>query len=558
MIKINMGRTMTGLLAAAFFCCASAFVSLADVETAGVQATIQSCLINSDQNSVTVQVSNNAGMEGTDGVLYLVEMQPYQTNLDGRTDYAASAAPGGTVTFTFPLNRSTAQDRLYSKFVVAVWDGTKYIQISKPHYITNPEMVAVNTKPFNAPLTKKGLNIQLNMLGDAFELGVKHVATNISFHQILGQGIDYQYDGKTYHFDKNVIQGYDDTISALSGKGMTVTAIILNGWNDATPDLIYPGTKKNANAFYYMFNVATQSGLDQTRAITSFLAERYDGSDPNHGKISNWIIGNEINNQQWNYVGTMDINRYVQAYQEAFRVFYTAIKSTSASDRVYYSLDYNWNNEIDNKVKYGGKAVLDTFNSIANEQGQLDWGLSYHPYPCPMTEPEFWDDDQTGLITNDINSPVINFKNLTTLTDYMAQNALKSTTGQVRHIILTEQGFTATSPTRGSIPYIQAAAYAYSYYMVDSNPYIDAYILSRQVDAPLEVRSGLSFGLWECRMDRGDDIVATRRRKIWQVFRDIDKKKYTLESTEFAKQIIGINKWSDVIPDFRWRALENQ
>lgn len=556
MKKITMGRAVAGMLSAAFLCYASAFVSLAEVDAAGVQATIQSCLVSSDKNNVTVQVSSNANMEGTDGVLYLVELQPYQNSLEGRTDYAASSAPGASATFTFPLNRNTVNDRLYSKFVVAVWDGTKYIEISKPHYITNPELVASNTKAFNDPLTKKGLNIQLNMLGDAFELGVKHVATNISFHQILGQGIDYQYDGKTYHFDKNVIESYDSTISALSGKGMTVTAIILNGWNDATPDLIYPGTKKSSKAFYYMFNTATQNGLDQTRAIASFLAERYNGANPNHGKISNWIIGNEINNQQWNYVGEKDITSYVQAYQDAFRVFYTAIKSTSANDRVYYSLDYNWNNEIDNKLKYGGRAIVDTFNSIANDQGQMDWGLSYHPYPCPMTEPEFWDDDQTGLITNDFNSPVINFKNLTTLTDYMAQDALKSPTGQVRHIILTEQGFTATSPTRGNVAQIQAAAYAYSYYMVDSNPYIDAYILSRQVDAPLEVRSGLSFGLWECSMDRGDDIVATKRRKIWVVFRDIDKKKYTLESSEFAKSIIGINKWSDVIPNFRWRSLE--
>ena len=186
----------------------------------------------------------------------------------------------------------------------------------------------------------------------------------------------------------------------------------------------------------------------------------------------------------------------------------------------------------------------------------MEWGLSYHPYPCPMTEPEFWDDDQTGLITNDFNSPVINFKNLTTLTNYLAQDSLKTSSGQVRHVILTEQGFTATSQSRGSIPQIQAAAFAYSYYMVDSNPYIDAYILSRQVDAPLEVRSGLSFGLWECSMKNGDDIVATKRRKIWQVFKDIDKKKYTLETTEFAKSIIGIEKWSDVIANFRWRAQE--
>lgn len=556
MKKTKIGRVFTGLLAAGFLCCASAFVSLAEEVFTDDQAVIQSCLINSDLTSVTVTVSSHAPAEGTDGILYLVELQPYQNSLEGRTDYAAKASLGDSAAFTFSLNRNTLQDRLYSRFVVAVWDGNKYIPVSKPHYITNPEAVAANKNKFSDPLTKKGLNIELNMLGDAFELGVKHVATNISFHQILGQGIDYQYDGKTYHFDANVIKGYDDTISALSGKGMTVTAIILNGWNPATPDLIYPGTKKSSNAFYYLFNTATPEGLEQTRAIASFLAERYNGSNPNQGKISNWIIGNEINNQQWNYVGARDLTSYVQAYQNAFRVFYTAIKSTSANDRVYYSLDYNWNNEIDNKLKYGGRQIVDTFNSIANEQGQMDWGLSYHPYPCPMTEPEFWDDDKTGLIKNDFDSPVINFKNLTTLTDYMAQDSLKSPTGQVRHIILTEQGFTARTQSGQDVSQVQAAAYAYSYYMVDSNPYIDAYILSRQVDAPLEVRSGLAFGLWACDMNRGDDIVATRRRKIWQVFHDIDKKKSTLETTEFAKSIIGIQKWSDVIPNFKWKALE--
>ena len=98
----------------------------------------------------------------------------------------------------------------------------------------------------------------------------------------------------------------------------------------------------------------------------------------------------------------------------------------------------------------------------------------------------------------------------------------------MRHIILTEQGFTSYSPTRGDIPEIQAAAYAYSYYLVDSNPYIDAYTVSRQVDAPSEAKQGLKFGLWECDMNQPDKIVATKRKKIWQVFRDIDKRKIRL------------------------------
>ena len=50
---------------------------------------------------------------------------------------------------------------------------------------------------------------------------------NIAFHQIWGDGIDYEYDGKTYHFSKAVIETYDETISAMSNKDITVTAIIL-------------------------------------------------------------------------------------------------------------------------------------------------------------------------------------------------------------------------------------------------------------------------------------------------------------------------------------------
>lgn len=68
-----------------------------------------------------------------------------------------------------------------------------------------------------------------------------------------------------------------------------------------------------------MFNAETEAGFDQTKAIASFLAQHYSGDNPNYGKVSNWIIGNEINNQQWNYMGPMDLTNYVKAYQKAFR-----------------------------------------------------------------------------------------------------------------------------------------------------------------------------------------------------------------------------------------------
>ena len=575
MIKRHWIKGAAALFCAAFLCAAGGAAAFADnsagtAETASAEAetapedagavnttaAITSCLVTGNGSTIQVEAESNGDMNTTDGYLYLFELKPYEDTIEGRTDYAAWANGGMAASFTLDLNRGTASDRLYSRFVVAVKTENGYEAVSDYHYITNPEVTAANQTPYRESLSKKGLQMEVSQLGDAFQLGVKHSSVNIAFHQILGDGIDYEYDGKTYHFSKAVIETYDETISAMSNKDITVTAIILNGWNPATPDLIVPGATQKSNVFYYMPNVQTQAGFEETRAIAAFLAERYSGDNPNYGKVSNWIIGNEINNQQWNHMGATDITNYVQTYQEAFRVFYTAIKSTSANDRVFFSLDYNWHNEADGKLKYGGKDIIDYFNSIANVQGQMDWGVAYHPYPCPMTDAIFWDDANTGLITNDLNSPVVNFINLNVLTDYLATPAFQKPDGEVRNIMLTEEGFTATNANGDDLSQIQAAAYAYSYYLVDSNPYIDAYILSRQVDAPSEVNQGLAFGLWTCDMSQPDQIVPQKRRKIWEVFRDIDNSKRTLEATEFAKSIIGIDKWSDVIPNFKWRGQE--
>lgn len=525
-------------------------------------AHITKCAIESGN-----QIVISGQMEGSwsdpayyDNYLYLFELQPYQDDLDGRTDYSGWITKGDALSFTLPLNLGTAGDRLYSKFVVAVFDGEKYTPVSNTVYVTNPEAVAKNTDAYRTAQTKKGLLIEntTSMVADAFELGVNHVIVNIPFHHILGEGISYEYDGKTYSFNKELMETYDNTIRRMSEKNMTVTAVILNGWNDNTPQLVYPGvTKQPANeVFYYGFNASTQEGYETIKAIASFLADRYSSLSSPYGKVSNWIIGNEINNQQWNYVGPMSLEQYVQEYERAFRVFYTAIKSTSRNDRVFFSTDYNWNHDANGSTKYNAKDVIDLFADRTGAGGPMDWGLAYHPYSIPLTEPEFWDDDQTGLIQYDASSPVVNLKNLNVLTDYMQNGNMRMANGEVRPIILSEQGFTSKSATRGVNYDLQAAAIAYAYYIADSNPYIDAFIMSRQVDAPLETKDSLMFGLWHCDENQPNAIVPTMRKKAWSIYKNIDNKKTTLETTEFAKEILGIQKWSDVIPNFRWRSQE--
>lgn len=264
-----------------------------------VSAQINSCTVTSDKQNIHITGSSSGDPVGTDGNIYMFELEPYESGIGDRRDYLWQTSVGQAIDFTLPANWSkSSPDRLYDSYVAAVYDGEKFVEVSAPHYVTNPEVVAANQKPFNAALTKKGLRIQIDMLDDAMDLGVKHAGTDIMFQQILGEGITYEYDGKTYHFSAPVMADYDRTISALSNKGISVTAVILNGWSDNTPDLVYPGVKKTSSAYHYMFNVATPAGYEQTRAIAAFLAERYDGSNPNYGKVSNWVIGNEVNNQK--------------------------------------------------------------------------------------------------------------------------------------------------------------------------------------------------------------------------------------------------------------------
>lgn len=524
-------------------------------------AHIYECAISGDQIVIDGQMEGSFSDSAYyDNYLYLFEQKPYQRDLKGRTDYAAWITKGDALHFSIPLNYGTQSDRLYSSFVVAVYDGEEYIQVSNEVYVTNPEVMAKYTEPYKTGQTKKGLLIQTtqSMIADAFELGVNHVIVNIPFSHILGSGIDYTYDGRTYHFSSDVLAVYDDTIRRMSEKNMTVTAVLLNDWNNATPQLYYPGVTRQpaGTANYYGFHVATEEGFETLKAIAAFLTERYSSLQSPYGRVSNWVIGNEINNQLWNYMGPMSLEQYMEEYVRAFRVFYTAIRSTSSTSRVFFSTDYNWLHEADGRLKYNAKDVLDTFNSMVVPGGPMDWELAYHPYSIPMVEPEFWNDAETGLIKNNASSPVVNMINLNVLTDYLQQPQLLMRSGKPRHVILSEQGFTSQSHSRGEVEELQAAAIAYAYYLADSNPLIDAFIMSRQVDAPSEVAASCSFGLWSCDMSKPNDIVPTMRKQSWTVYKNIDDRKRTLETTEKYKKYIGIEKWSDVIPDFKWKSQE--
>ncbi len=501
-------------------------------------ATILSCRINPRTSNVKLQFSLPGIPASDDDKLYLFELSTYETSHGD--NYIATAGKWENGCFVFDLTES----RLYKKYVIAVKKNQEYVDISRGHYITNPEAIARYNFEYPKAASKKGLIVDPAKLDQLDNLGVKQAAYNIPIGYILGHTsnanwptIYYQYNGKTYAFNGQRIAEFDIVFKSLTKQGIVTTAVLLNDKNHSYMELIHPKAR-NGSAPYYMFNGAQEEGVEYIAAVATFLAKRYSGTE--HGRITNWVVGNEVNARAaWNYMDYTSVEEYTEAYAQAFRVFYTAIKSVSANANVYMCLDQMWDRDLSATDSYDAKDVLDAFNSTICLKGNIDYGIAHHPYPVPLTWPKFWampsNYVRMNLVRNSVKTPYVTVQNLHVLTDYIQQEKFLNEDGEVRSVLLNEVGF---GSDHGET--LQAAAYAYAYYIVDANQHVDGFILNKQTDMAVEIAQGLSMGL-----DRADGS----HKYIYNVFKNIDTAA-SYEVTAFAKDIIGISDWSQVITKY--------
>lgn len=460
-----------------------------------------SCEITGGRKRVSLFGRTETIPQSDDGYYYLFSIKSYEEGLREGQEPILAAVKRKEFRLTANLYRGEERSRLFDKFLVAVKENGAYVPVSKPVYITNPEGAASFTQAFPETASKKGLLVDPARLsgGELEDLGVRHAAYNIPVANIIGgttnatyPTIPYNYQGKTYYFNGQTMAEYDLVFSTLSKKGIVITAILLNNRSGAYPYLVHPKAQ-DGSAPYYMFNATDQTSADHLAAIGTFLAERYSGKG--YGRVDNWVIANEINARKaWNYMEYMGVKEYTDEYAKAFRIFYTAIRSVNANARVYLCLDQTWNRNLKTADTYDARDVLDAFNERIREEGQLDWGVAYHPYPVPLTWAKFWDMPgnykRMGLILDSVDTPMISPENVHVLTDYLRQENFLDRDGRVRPVLLSEVGFTSAQGEA-----VQGEALERAFAIVNANPHIDALLLNRQTDAPEEVAQGLAFGL---------------------------------------------------------------
>jgi hypothetical protein len=275
-----------------------------------------------------------------------------------------------------------------------------------------------------------------------------------------------QVGGEDYMLEENV------------RNGITNTVIVLNRWQTTDPDLL-PVSAPVEGAEFYGFNVSTGAGKAAVKRTAEEWAQRYKDI------VSNWVIGNEVNDgSRWNYLPEKEVNAYTREVAESFRIWYDAVKAANPEAHVFIPFDYRWNWYSDQGP--GNFQVSDMLPVLNTLLKDTDYGIAWHAYPEDLNYPDFMGNAD---VNDSPDSPIINMKNLHVLTDILSQKDYLSPAGKVRHLILSEQGFSDRNGEQE-----QADAVALAYRKAKENPYVEGFFLNSEIDAP-NGEDGNFFGL---------------------------------------------------------------
>ena len=498
--------------------------------------------IAADAETLTLRFGS--GVAGTARVL---ELRPYE-HLEAAADRPA-VWEGHSSSGPVRLPRlSGSRDRLFSRFQFL--ELPSETPLGTPVYATDMSSFTRRGAPFVWPESKKGLSGIVD-LDDLIALGVKYPKDNISLRTLLVQRGSapfetWMVDGHPYRINMNTIHRLDRTYRKLTRAGMSISVVILNHLpreRIAGDVLIHPATDvENAPNHLGAFNLTDEEGLRAYRACLEFLANRYSDPDGEHGCISSYIIGNEIQaHWHWHNAGRMPKERVLREYTTALRVAWLSIRQFSPDARIYNSMTHGWDYQalVDDRRCIKGTDVVELMTKYSREEGDFPWRIGFHPYPEDLLEPRFWNDRRAVW---SLDTPMITFKNLEVLAAYMRQPRLLYR-GKPRSILLCEQGFHCPDTPAGET--WQAAAFAYAWHKVRNMPEIDAFQLNRHVDNRLE--GSLRNGLWTEDPDALRPLVPKRKRPIYEAFRVADAPDWRSVFDQYLP-VLGFDTWDQALP----------
>lgn len=298
------------------------------------------------------------------------------------------------------------------------------------------------------------------------------------------------YDGACFTPQSAV----DQAITTWTDLGLDITAVVYGvpEWarqsRDCTPAA--PG--------FEIFCVPDDA--TEYARFVGMLARRYNGAN-GVGRVSDFVIHNEVNSNTWFDVGCgqgvdCDAAEWLSVYTDNYVAAFDAVRREQTEAKIYVSLDHHFGSpdyDLPTAASplLAGQTVL---SAVASAAGSRDWRVAYHPYPPNLLAPDFSPDDW----------PKVTYGNLGALPGWLASEWPGSAAATDIH--LTESGVNSLT---GSSQAAQADGVCDSFRNVLGTPGIRRYIYHRMQDHPDETAAGLGVGLW------GSDGVAKQAWAVW-------------------------------------------
>jgi hypothetical protein len=422
------------------------------------------------------------------------------------------------------LRKLENRDRLYSgwRLKISQPDETVGRFVSARHYASVFQTTSSNAKVSpTRPASQKGLSAFSNRgpHTDLVELGVSAVTLNLVLNRFLTNVDGPQRDrigttGPPIYFNHAAFDAIDLLVNFCRRHEIVVTAVVLipRSKNSRSQSvLVHPETD---GGVYAMPDLATSRGAIIYGSVLQRISQRY--SDPNQppGLIANWIAHNEVDyHPVWTNMGKQPDEICVETYYRSMRMIHNAARSHNPHARVFISLTHNW--QVPHANPWGQlspRATLETLQRYAIQEGDFAWGVAYHPYPQSLFANVAWQDNKVG---NDFDTPLITIQNIHVLGEFLKQDSMKNSNGQMRPVLLSEQGFHTPSYEQDAQDR-QAGSLLYAMRKIQSFPWIESFHYHRWIDHPAE--GGLMLGL---RTLPTKNEPHGQRKRAWEIYQAI-------------------------------------
>lgn len=492
--------------------------------------------IEADAKSLKFDINIKEGKKNN--TIYLCEIPLYQSQI-GRKEFLSKREldpKSGKQSITIDRFKN-GHDGVFSSWIIMEDGKTQLLPRSHQRFVDyiSPKWQLKRDKP----KSKKGCTGLSG--GNKFKyddykaLGIHNATKNILLPSLISkksgkETVSYEFNGNTYHIRMDKVKRLDKAMLEMDELDIVVSAIILIPKNTpmSHPDCAPQG-------IYAMANVVEKDGWNIYAAALDFLAQRYMRPDRKYGRITHWILHNEVDSGWvWTNAGEKPLNTYMDLMYRSMRTAQSVIRRYGNAGVVLLSLTHYWTKSHNSKC-YKPKDMVDLLAKRCALEGNFDWGLAYHPYPQNLRNPRTWEDKQA---TFDFNTKLITPKNLEVLDAYMRQDHMLYD-GKVRTIVLSEQGSNSPDYSEKSFR-DQSAGLVYTWLKFKDLDSIESYIHHRWKDHPKE--GGLKLGFRKMGEDTDPE---TTKKPAWEIYRKLGTPEEK-EAFEFAKPIIGIKDISEV------------